>query len=243
MVRDLSTRHVQLDEVWSFVHSKDKNVQSKNWGKGHGDCWTWVALDADSKLVINWAVGGRDGGTGHPFVADLADRLNDRVQITSDGWSVYREAIKRTFGDAVDFTQLVKEYSQERAGHARYSPPSVVACHATVISGNPEIEHINTSYVERQNLTVRMSNRRFTRLTNAFSKKLDNHKHMVAIGYFNYNFCRKHMTIKSTPAMMAGVADRQWTMVEFVEMLEREEAAKGGRITDYRMAASKRQAC
>lgn len=238
-VRDLSTKHVQVDEVWSFIHSKDKNVQSKNWGKGHGDCWTWVAMDADSKLVINWAVGGRDGGCGYPFVQDLADRLNDRIQLTSDGWSVYREAVKRAFGDEIDYATLVKEYGQERAGFARYSPAKIVSCAATVQAGNPERKHINTSFIERQNLTVRMSNRRFTRLTNGFSKKMSNHKHMIALGYFYYNFCREHMTIETTPALMAGVADREWTMVEFVQMLEREEAARRGRITDYKPAASK----
>lgn len=238
-VRDLSTKRVQVDEIWSFVASKDKNVQPHNWGKGHGDTWTWVAMDADSKLVINWAVGGRDAGTGRPFVQDLADRLLDRVQLTSDGWSVYRDAVKRAFGDDIDYAMLVKEYGTERAGFARYSPPTIISCAVTVEAGNPEPRHINTSFIERQNLTVRMSNRRFTRLTNAFSKKAENHKHMIALGYFHYNFCRKHMTLRTTPAVAADVADREWTMVEFVEMLEREEAVRGGRITDYKPAASK----
>jgi IS1 family transposase len=243
MVRDLSTKHVQVDEMWSFIHSKDKNVQSKNWGKGHGDAWTWISLDADSKLVINWHVGGRDQGAGTLFVADLADRLTDRIQLTSDGWGVYRQAVARAFGEDVDYAMLIKQYGQDRDGHARYSPARIVSCAATIEIGSPEREHINTSYIERQNLSVRMGMRRFTRLTNGFSKKLENHKHMIALYYFHYNFCRKHMTINMTPAAMAGVTNRAWTMVDFVEMLEREERAAGGRLTDYKPAASKRRAC
>jgi IS1 family transposase len=238
LVRNLSTKNVQLDEIWSFTYAKNKNVREEDCFKGYGDTWTWVSLDADSKLVINWLVGGRDAGYGRPFVADLADRLNDRVQITSDGWNVYRDAVARAFGDNVDYAMLIKEYGAERAGHARYSPPTIIAMLTTIEAGNPDPDRINTSFVERQNLTMRMGSRRFTRLTNAFSKKLDNHKHAIALHYIHYNFMRKHMTIKTTPAVMAGVADHVWTMVEFVQMLEWEEAARGGRMTDYRPAAS-----
>jgi len=219
-VVNLSTRNVQMDEIWGFVHSKDKNVQSKNWGKGHGDCWTWVALDAEAKLIINWAVGGRDGGTGYPFVADTARRLADRIQLTSDGWGVYREAVKRAFGDDVDYAQLIKEYGTERAGHARYSPPTILACHTNIEIGNPERENINTSFVERQNLTMRMGMRRFTRLTNGFSKKIENHKHAVALHFMHYNFCRIHKTLRVTPAMEAGIADHVWEIEELVRLLD-----------------------
>ncbi len=240
MVRDLHTKRVQLDEIWSFTHSKQRNVRPENWGKMHGDTWTWVSMDADNKLVINWMVGGRDAGHGRPFVADLADRLSDRVQITSDGWQVYIDAVKRAFGDDVDYAMLIKDYAQERVGHARYSPPVCIGARQSIKTGTPDEKHINTSFVERQNLTMRMGMRRFTRLTNGFSKKIDNHKYAVALHYFHYNFIRKHMTIKTTPAMMTGIADKTWTMTDFVVMLEREEELLGGRLTDYKPAASKK---
>jgi IS1 family transposase len=238
LVHSLATKNVQLDEIWSFTHSKNKNVQEEDCFKGCGDTWTWVSLDSDSKLVINWLVGGRDFGHGTRFTLDLADRLADRVQITSDGWQPYRKAISRAFAGEVDYAMLIKEYGSERAGHARYSPGTIIAMHSTVECGDPDPEQINTSFVERQNLMMRMGSRRFTRLTNAFSKKLENHKHAVALHYIHYNFMRKHMTIKTTPAVMAGIADHAWTMLEFVQMLEWEEAARGGRMTDYRPAAS-----
>jgi IS1 family transposase len=240
-VRDLETKRVQMDEIWAFVHSKDANVKAKNWGKGHGDAWTWVALDADSKLAINWLVGGRDSGAGTQFVTDLADRLADRVQLTSDGLAAYRSAVANAFGDNVDYAMLMKEYATERKGYARYSPPICIAARPSIQTGNPDPNHINTSYVERQNLSMRMGMRRFTRLTNGFSKKLDNHKYMIALYYFHYNFIRKHHTIKTTPAVAAGVADKEWTMTDFVKMLEREEELTGGRLTDYKPAASKKK--
>jgi IS1 family transposase len=239
-VQDLATKRVQVDEIWSFCHSKQANVQPKNWGKGHGDVWTWVALDADSKLVITWTVGGRDLKCGSEFVCDLAERLANRVQLTSDGWGVYRQAVQKAFGADVDFAMLIKEYAKEPGNtFARYSPPACVAARPTPVIGNPDADHINTSFVERQNLTMRMQMRRFTRLTNGFSKKIDNHKHAIALPYFHYNFIRRHQTLKTTPAVMAGVADHQWTMVEFVELMEREERLLGGRLTNYKPAASK----
>lgn len=237
-VGELATKRVQVDEIWSFCHSKEANVQPKNWGKGHGDTWTWVSIDADSKLVINWTVGGRDAGAGRQFVADLADRLTDRVQITSDGWCVYRDAINRAFGTEVDFAMLMKEYKTERQGYARYSPPVCIAARPSVQCGNPDPLHINTSFVERQNLTMRMSMRRFTRLTNGFSKRRKNHEYAIALHYFHYNFIRKHETIKTTPAVMAGLAEKPWTMFDFVKLLEREEELLGGRVSDYKPAAS-----
>lgn len=232
-VRNLPTKRVQMDEAWSFVHSKQKNVQPKNWGKGYGDAWTWVAMDADSKLVINWLVGGRDADYGRLFAEGLADRLQDRVQLTSDGWQVYRDAVERAFGGNVDYAMLIKDYKHQRDANARYSPPVCVAARKEPITGNPDEKHINTSFVERQNLTMRMSMRRFTRLTNGFSKKIENHEHALALHYFHYNFIRKHQTLKTTPAIAADITSKRWTMVEFVEMLEREEKIIGGRITEY----------
>jgi IS1 family transposase len=198
-------------------------------------------MDADSKLVINWLIGGRDSGHARPFVSDLADRLLDRVQLTSDGLSTYRDAVNRAFGTEVDYAMLIKEYATERQGHARYSPPVVVGIHTNIESGNPDKKHISTSFIERQNLTMRMKMRRFTRLTNGFSKKFENHCHMVALHYLDYNFIRIHQTIKTTPALQSGVADKVWTMVDFVELLEKEESLLGGRLTDYKPASSKKQ--
>lgn len=238
MVCNLETKRVQVDEIWSFCHSKNRNVQPKNWGKGHGDAWVWVAMDADSKIVINWVVGGRDSGFANSFVSDLATRLNDRVQLTSDGWQCYRDAVSRAFGGQVDYAMLIKSYAAARAGHARYSPPVCTGAVKSVESGEPDQKHISTSFIERQNLTVRMQNRRFTRLTNGFSKRFENHCHAIALGYFHYNFIRKHQTIKTTPAVMAGVADKMWTMLDFVKLLEREEMLLGGRLTDYKAAKS-----
>jgi IS1 family transposase len=238
MVRELETKRVQVDEIWSFCHSKNKNVQQKDWGKGYGDVWTWTAIDADSKLVITWTVGGRDLDYGREFVGDLADRLEDRVQLTSDGWQVYRDAVAKAFQGNVDYGMLVKLYANERQGQARYSPPVCVAARSEVITGNPDPNHISTAYAERQNLTMRMAMRRFTRLTNAFSKSLKNHIHAIAIHYFHYNFIRKHMTLKTTPAVAAGVADHAWTMLEFVQALEQEEVRTGGRLTDYLPSAT-----
>lgn len=231
-VRNLPTQRVQMDEAWSFIHSKKKNVKPQNWGKGHGDAWTWVSLDADSKLVINWLVGGRDSYFGRLFVADLADRLQNRVQLSSDGWQVYRDAVDRAFGGNVDFGMLIKQYKNE-TGSGRYSPPVCVAARKESVNGSPDRKHINTSFVERQNLTMRMSMRRFTRLTNGFSKKIENHEHALALHYFNYNFIRRHQTLKTTPAIAAGLENSRWTMLDFVKMLEREEQKIGGRVTEY----------
>ena len=171
-----------------------------------------------------------------PFVADLAGRLMDRVQLTSDGSGAYREAVNQAFGTQVDYAMLVKEYATDRQGHARYSPPVIVGTHVTVETGNPDKKHISTSYIERQNLTMRMKMRRFTRLTNGFSKKFENHCHMVALYCFHYNFIRIHQTLSTTPAVRSGVADKVWKMVDFVELLEKEESLLGKRLTDYKPA-------
>jgi IS1 family transposase len=242
MVRDLAPRCVQMDEAWSYVGAKQANVTTENCDKGYGDAWVWISIDPDSKLVINWAVGGRDNMTGFAFVADLADRLAERTQLTSDGLGVYRQAVQKAFKGDVDYGQIIKEYKAPQQAVVRYSPSVCIGCSRKALLGNPNPSDISTSIIERQNLTVRMSMRRFTRLTNAFSKRLENHKHAVALHYFNYNFIRKHMTIKTTPAVMAGVADKVWTMVDFVELMEREERLLGGgRLTNYKAAASKKR--
>ncbi|MEM9881407.1 MAG: IS1 family transposase [Planctomycetota bacterium] len=230
-VRDLQCDRVQVDEIWSFVGAKQRQVDRG--ADAEGSTWTWTAIDSDSKLLISYLVGKRDGGYAMEFAYDMADRIEGRFQLTSDGLAAYLDAISDAFGDGIDYAMLVKIYGAERPDHARYSPAVCTGARKNVVIGNPDEDHVSTSHVERQNLTVRMQNRRFTRLTNAFSKKLANHQHHVALHYFHYNFVRKHQTIKTTPAMMAGIADHRWTMVEFVEMLEREEKARGGRLTDY----------
>jgi len=219
-VHTLNTERVQLDEIWSFCYCKAEHVTTENYADGRGDVWTWMALDADSKLVINWLVGNRGGACANVFVADLAERLNDRVQITSDGWEAYRTAINKAFGTDVDYAMLIKEYAAPRGTHARYSPPECVSCHTRVATGSPDPKHISTSFVERQNLTMRMSMRRFTRLTNGFSKKIQNHEHAISLYSMHYNFCRKHITLKGkTPAMVAGLADHVWSIEELVGLL------------------------
>lgn len=240
LVQDVECYRVQLDEIWAFCHSKKKNVQQKNWGKRHGDVWTWVSLDPDSKLAINWLVGGRDADYGRPFVQDLSDRLSNRVQISSDGWQVYIGAVIRAFGADVDYAMLIKAYTYDRSVGGRYSPGKCIGCSKQTIIGHPLRGDVCTSHVERQNLTMRMQMRRFTRLTNAFSKRIENHEHAVALHYLHYNFIRKHQTIKTTPAVMAGIATKPWTMVQFVEMMEKEEQRIGERITNYKPAASKK---
>lgn len=229
-VRGLSCKRIQMDEIWSFVGCKEK---SKKAGKqGDGDAWTWIALDADTKLVVSYLLGLRDAGYAAEFVQDVAGRLNSRAQITSDGLNLYTEAIEGAFGSEVDYAMLVKHYGAEQAGPARYSPPKCTGCSRRKMAGNPDPKHVSTSYIERQNLTLRMQNRRFTRLTNAFSKKWTNHAHAIALHYFFYNFCRKHKTLGTTPAVAAGVADREWTVADLVKLLEAEELKleNGGRI-------------
>jgi len=231
VVRDLSVDRVEVDEIWSYVGAKQKQVDAG--ANGEGSTWTWTAIDADSKLMISYLVGKRDGGYALEFAYDMADRIEGRFQLTSDGLAAYLDAVSDAFGDGIDYAMLIKVYGATRPEHARYSPAECTCTRKQPIIGNPDKALVSTSYVERQNLTVRMQNRRFTRLTNAFSKSLANHEHSVALHYFHYNFIRKHQTIKTTPALMAGVSDHQWTMEEFVAMLEREEAARGGRITNY----------
>jgi len=224
-LRNLQCKRLQLDEIWSFCYAKSKNVPEEKRGEfGYGDVWTWAALDADTKLVPSWLVGSRDAGCAASFVNDLASRLATRVQLTTDGHRAYLEAVDGAFGGQVDYAMLVKLYGSDPEGEKRYSPAKCVGCDRTVISGKPDRQHISTSYVERQNLTMRMEMRRFTRLTNAFSKKVENHA--IALHFMHYNFARIHQTLHSTPAMKAGVTDHLWSVEEIVLLLEAEEVSE-----------------
>jgi IS1 family transposase len=220
-LRNLSCRRLQLDEIWSFVYAKAKNVPTaKRPPESAGDAWTWVAIDADSKLVASWHIGPRDGEVATRFARDVAARLANRVQITTDGLRAYLEAVEAAFGADVDYAVLQKIYGPSPEAEKRYSPPECVGCETRIVEGNPDPAHISTSYVERQNLTMRMSIRRFTRLTNAFSKKLENHALSVALHYMHYNFVRIHKTLRITPAMAAGVSDHVWDVGNIVDVLE-----------------------
>jgi IS1 family transposase len=236
-VRDLQSKRVQVDEIWAFCGCKDK---AREFGAGgFGSVWTWTAIDADSKLCISYLVGLRDVEYAVEFCKDIADRLANRVQLTTDGLHAYIYAVDQAFRGDVDYARLVKLYGKDPDGETRYSPAECIGCKREVEAGTPDKDHISTSYVERQNLTMRMSIRRFTRLTNAFSKKIENHEHAVALHYFHYNFIRKHLTLKTTPAVAAGVANRPLTVLDLVKMIEGEERKLGERITNYLPAASK----
>jgi IS1 family transposase len=220
-LRDLKCKRIQLDEIWSFVYAKQKNVPgAKSAPANAGDVWTWVAIDADSKLVPSWRIGDRSSQTAIAFTDDLASRLATRVQITTDGHRAYLEAIEGSFGADVDYAMLVKIYGADAAGEKRYSPAECIGAVKHRIEGDPNPKHVSTSFAERQNLTLRMSDRRFTRLTNAFSKKLENHALSVALHYMHYNFCRIHKTLRITPAMAAGVTDHVWNIADIVSMIE-----------------------
>lgn len=224
-LRDLPCRTIEADEIWSFAYAKQKNVPEQFRGTpGYGDVWTWVALCADTKLVPSWLVGERTTEDGIAFMHDLRGRLAEpRVQITTDGLRAYREAVGDTFGEGVDFAQLHKVYGLDptiRGAQRRYSPPMVTSTQVTVVSGDPDPGEISTSYVERQNLTMRMGMRRFTRLTNGFSKKVENLAHAVSLHYMHYNFGRIHQTLRCTPAQAAGVTDKRWKLTDIASLLD-----------------------
>ena len=226
-MRDLPCRRLQADEIWQFCYAKDKNLpESMRGHPGVGSVWTWVALDADTKLVPAFLVGGRDAGCAWEFMHDLAARLRHRVQLTTDGHAAYLSAVEGAFGGDIDFAQLVKLYGTGPAEEGRYSPPICTGCKARTVSGKPDLAHVSTSYAERQNLTMRMSMRRFTRLTNGFSKKVENLEHALALHYVHYNFVRIHKTLRCTPAMAAGVSDRLWSVRDIAELLERSEQSR-----------------
>lgn len=219
--RNLKCKRIQCDEIWSFCYAKQKNVPEKYSGKfGYGDVWTWVAMDADTKLVPSFFAGNRDSRTAKIFISDLAGRLSNRVQLTTDGNKVYLDAIDEAFGGDIDYAMLVKIYeSTPIEDQRKYSPVECTGAEVKCISGNPLKEHVSTSFIERQNLTMRMSMRRFTRLTNGFSKKIENHAHHLALHYMYYNFCRIHKTLRITPAMAAGVTDHVWDIKDVLSLL------------------------
>jgi IS1 family transposase len=222
-VRNVKARRVQVDEIWSFTAAKQKNVAGmKRPVDGAGDTWTWTALEADTKLLIAWLVGGRDSDCAIAFMDDLRDRLANRVQLTSDGHKAYLETVEGAFGADVDYAMLVKLYGQAAESmKGRYSPAECVGARKTAIEGNPDPAHVSTSYAERQNLTMRMQMRRFTRLTNAFSRKFENHMHMVALYTVWYNYVKQHKSLKGlSPAMAAGVSDTLWSMTELAEVID-----------------------
>jgi IS1 family transposase len=217
-MRNLSCERIQVDEIWSYVQKKQKRVSIADDHNRVGDQWTFVALDSKTKIVPTYLVGKRNLETATAFMKDLSERLANRVQISSDALRAYVDAVETVFGAEVDYGQLVKVYEAEPIGAGRYSPPSVVSANRSVVCGNPVQKHISTSYIERQNLTMRMSMRRFTRLTNAFSKKIENLKAAVALHFAHYNFVRIHKTLRVTPAMEAGIENRIWSLQELVEM-------------------------
>jgi len=240
LVRDLQAERIQADEIWSFVHAKDKNLPANLKDKdGYGSVWTWTALDADTKLLIAYHVGDRGESCARAFMHDLASRLDNRIQLSTDGHAAYLGAVAEAFGGDVDYAMLIKQYRNQRDGQVRYSPCECIGIRKVPVSGAPLPSDTCTSHVERWNLTLRMQQRRFTRLTNAHSKKFENHRHAVALHVFHYNFIRKHQTLKTTPAVASDLANRPWTMLELVQRLEAEEAKAGGRITDYLPASSK----
>ena len=218
---NLSCKRVQVDEAWAFCYAKQKNVPTaKAAPEGAGDIWTWVGLDADSKLAVSWYVGGRDSEAAMIFMDDLAKRLAHRVRLTSDGHKPYLEAVEGAFGGDIDYAMLVKVYGPPLEGQRRYSPAECIGAVKHRVEGNPDPKYVSTSFAERQNLSMRMGNRRMTRLTNAFSKKAENHEHMMALYFMHYNFVRIHQTLKITPAMAAGVTDKLWEMSDMVKVLE-----------------------
>lgn len=221
-LRDLKCRRVQCDEIWSFVGMKAKTAAKKG-RTDAGDIWTWTAIDADSKLAVAWKVGDRGSATAHGFMQTIADRLANRIQLTTDGHKVYIDAVESAFGSAIDYSMLIKIYGQENPQEARYSPPKCIGAITQCCSGSPDPKHISTSYVERQNLTMRMNMRRFTRLTNAFSKKVENLEAAIALHFMWYNFGRIHQTLRITPAMAAGVTDKLWSLDDMIGLLEAAE--------------------
>jgi len=223
-VRNVPSKRVQCDEIWTFCYARRENVPDELRGVfGYGDLWTWVGQDADSKLVLSWCVGRRDAQTAYPFMQDLASRLASRVQLTTDGLHAYLDATDAAFGTDIDYARLIKVYGSDPNADKRYTPPVVIEAKVQVVSGDPAIEHISTSYIERQNLQMRMSMRRFTRLTNGHSKKVENHGHALALHYVHYNFARTQRSLGGTPAMAAGLANRQWSVEDIIGLLDAAE--------------------
>jgi len=226
-VRNVAAKRIQCDEIWSFCYGKDKNVSDEQKAAGAGSVWTWTALDANSKLIVSYLCGGRDASYARLFMEDVASRVTSRVQITTDGQRAYVEAVEGAFGMNVDYAMLIKLYGSPANADTRYSPGEVIGTEMIRVMGGPDPRYISTSFVERQNLTMRMSMRRFTRLTNGFSKKLENHEHMLAIYFMYYNYSRVHQTLRVTPAMEAGIAYHVWNVREIVALLDRRSILAG----------------
>ena len=225
-VRNVRSRRIQADEIWAFCYAKEKNVATaKAAPEDAGDVWTWTALDADSKLIVSYLVGGRDAGYAHEFMQDVAGRLSNRVQLTTDGHKAYLDAVEGAFGADIDYAQLIKLFGDAPGPARRYSPAECTGIRKTRVEGKPDKAHVSTSYAERQNLTMRMSMRRFTRLTNAFSKKAENHTHALALYFTFYNFVRQHKTLRCSPAMAAGLSATLWSMEDMVAMIDTQAEA------------------
>jgi IS1 family transposase len=224
----ITSKRVQIDEIWSFVYSKAKNIPADRRGEfGIGDMWTYTAIDADTKLFISYLLGRRDGWTAREFLKDVAGRLANRVQLTTDGHAPYLDAVDAAFANDIDYAMLVKIYGSSGEDERRYSPAKCLGCTPHAVTGNPDPKHISTSYVERANLTMRMSMRRFTRLTNAFSKKVENHAAAIALYAVHYNFARIHKTLRVTPAMAAGIEKSPWEISDIVALLDRPRTIRG----------------
>ena len=220
-VRNVAAKRIEADECWTFCYARRENVPDDKRGTlGFGDVWTWVGMDADSKLIVSWTCGRRDADTAYEFMHDLASRLANRVQLTTDGLHAYLVATDSAFGTDIDYARLIKVYGSDPNAERRYAPPICIKSTTEIVSGDPDPAYISTSYIERQNLTLRMSLRRFTRLTNGHSKKLENHLHALAIHYMHYNYGRPQRAIGGTPAMAAGLADRVWSLADIVSLLD-----------------------
>lgn len=232
MVKNLQCKRVQADEIWSFIGSKEKNTSAESKEEGNGDVWTWVGIDADTKLVVSWFVGNRSAESANIFMQDMASRITNSMQLTTDGHSAYLQAVYNAFGTDIDFAQLVKVYGSsaesENPTERKYSPSKLKSINKIPVIGNPDEAHISTSYVERQNLTMRMHMRRFTRLTNAFSKKLENHCHAIALHFVYYNFCKIHKSLRVPPAMEAGLIKRLMTIEDIANLVTYETPKKRG---------------
>jgi IS1 family transposase len=219
-LRNLNCQRVQADEIWSFCYARNANVPEEKKGVfGYGDVWTWTAIDADTKLCLSWLVASRDGESAEAFMRDVASRIANRTQLTTDGLKAYLRAVDLAFGVDIDFATLHKVYASDPKGTKSFTPPVCTSCKRVPVTGDPDPKHISTSYVERQNLTMRMHMRRFTRLTNAFSKKVENHAFAIALHFMHYNFCRVHQTLRVTPAMEAGLSNHVWSIEEIVTLL------------------------
>lgn len=220
-LRNLPCKRLQCDEIWAFCYAKEKNVPEDKKGRfGYGDVWTWTALDADTKLIVSWLVADRGASAAMEFMSDLSERLQSKIQLTTDGHRVYLNAVENAFGGEIDYATLIKLYGNDPDGEKRYSPARCVGITRAIICGNPDRDHISTSYVERQNLTMRMNMRRFTRLTNGFSKKVENHAHALALYFMAYNFVRIHKSLRVTPAMAAGVTEKLWSMEDVISLID-----------------------